>query len=153
MGTSKTWFVSLAGCLFLFAGCASAPYKPAGFTDKDMTKKQNDLRLTCETVRMGTPVQIKFYEGNINPKETAPGGKLTGYFYACNKWNHTISVSQMPLTWRDRGEPYYLQYVDAITPLQQTALLPTPSDVSKTNPLQKMLTVDPSDPERQLLTK
>jgi hypothetical protein len=138
----------LAVGLLLLGGCSSAPFKPAGLTHRDVTRKLNDLSYTCATLKMGTPVQVKFYQGDIDPKGTAPGGTLTGYLYGCNKMNYTISVAQKPLSWRDRGDAYYLQYVDEITPVEQAK-----ADVPESHPVRNLLKVQHDDPQRQLLTQ
>src|SRR5687768_1703754 len=97
MDASKFW-LGLCGSLVLLGGCAAAPFKPAGFTEHDITRKLTDLKATCDTTRMGTPVQVKFFtDSAIDPRQTVSGGSLNGYLYACNKWNNTIWVSQKPL--------------------------------------------------------
>jgi hypothetical protein len=106
-----------------FAGCKTAVYQPSGFTRREAVRKIGDLNHTCAGLRMNTPVQVSFYTGQIDEKETVPGGVLKGYLYGCNPWTETISVSQKPLGVLDRGESYFLQYVDKIIPVQETALL------------------------------
>jgi hypothetical protein len=123
MKISFTPAAVVMGLLVLVGGCRSAPYRPAGFTEHDVTRKMQDVQQTCESLRMGTPVQVKFYSGEIKAGEIPAGGVLNGYFYACNPWHQTISLSEKPLGWLDRGQTFFLEYVDQIIPMNESAML------------------------------
>jgi hypothetical protein len=142
METSKYW-LGLCGAFLLLGGCAGAPFKPAGLTDRDISRKMGDLKYTCESLRMGTPVQVKFYsDEGIDPRQTVSGGTLNGYLYACNKWNNTIWVSPKPLRMLSRGTPYYLKYVEEIKPIQETAMLPAELNEAASSGI---LSLDPTE--------
>ncbi len=128
-GMKGTW-TRLAGlCLsgICFAGCATARPKPAGFTDPQLSQTLRHLRTLCMTLRLGSPVNVKFYEGASATDKDVASASMTGYFYAYNKWNDTITISPQPPAFFDRGTPFYLASIQSIAPTE-TASVKAPGD-------------------------
>jgi len=108
--------------LFLFTGCATTgQYKPMGLTDREFTMKQNDLLAVCQHMRMGTYVTVKFYDDAVDAAKQPLKGSRTGYFYVYDKMMGTLSLSNKPLSFSDRGEAYPLAAIESVSPAQEAA--------------------------------
>jgi hypothetical protein len=96
------------------AGCATTHTKPAAFTDQQVSATIQHLRTVCLSLPLGSPVNVKFYEGASNEDKEIASANLTGYFYAYNKWNDTVTLSAQPPSFFHRGTPYYLASIETI---------------------------------------
>jgi hypothetical protein len=120
MGATWKQAAAVSAAWLCLAGCAANRFQPAGFTEIQHNQAMNEVRYTSDRVRLGEPVQITFHPGAVDRAGTALNGTLTGYFYAYNKWNGTVSVSSKPITLFNRGEVYYIETIASITPLPET---------------------------------
>ena len=149
--------VKQLACLSLavlgLAGCATTRFKPQGLTDQEAERKMNELLYVCQGLRQGSYINLSFYPDNADSDKNAYSGNRSGYFYACNKMNGTLSMSSQRLTMFDRGELYPLRYIETLTrvpdPLPQTALAGDFLDTL----VKKVFEVRHDDPERSLLTQ
>jgi len=134
-------------------GCASAPYKPQGFSDQEAERKLNEIIHTCQGLRQGSYINISFYADVLDVDKKEYSGNKSGYFYACNKMSGTLSMSKNRLTMFDRGDIYPLRYIETISklpePVSQTAMADDLLDTIVKNVFQ----VRHDDPERTLLTQ
>jgi hypothetical protein len=135
------------------SGCATAHYKPQGLTEQEAELKLNDVLYTCQGLRQGTFINISFYpDAAVNEKRDYSGNR-SGYFYACNKLNGTLSMSSNRITMFDRGEFFPLERIETITkppePIDPTAL----GDDLLDTIVKKVFQVRLDDPERALLTQ
>jgi hypothetical protein len=130
----------------LLSGCATVPPKPTAMTDNQFTQALRHLRGVCLTLRVGDPVNVKFFEETSKYDKDIASSQMAGYFYAYNRWNDTITISVEPPTFFSSGTPYYLTSIEsiAITPAQSVQAPAT---------LAQALASVPRDYERDLLTQ
>lgn len=101
--------------VFTITGCATSKFKPEGLTEQQITESLSERRRISGNLPMGSPIKLSFYPGATDSQGQALGAEITGFFYAFNKMNDTISVSPTPLSLVNRGVPYYLDYIAEIT--------------------------------------
>ena len=141
-----TFFGTGAALLLLLTGCATVPPKPAAMTDSQFTHSLRNLRGVCLTLRVGDPVNVKFYEGDAKYDKDIASTQMAGYFYAYNRWNDTVTISAQPPTFFSSGTPYYLSSIESI------AITPVES-VQGPATLAQALASLPQDVDRDLLTQ
>jgi hypothetical protein len=140
---SAAWL--LAASLGL-SGCATPRMKPAGFSGQELTHTVRHLRTLCLGLKVGDPVDVKFYEGASTFDRDVASGSMKGYFYGFNHWNDTITLSMTPPTFFAAGTPYYLTAIESIAPA------PVES-VQGPETLAQALLNTPQDFEHDLLTQ
>ena len=153
MGTSFKHLAFLSLAAISLGGCATARYKPQGFTDQETERKLNEVLYECQGLRLGSYIQISFYADGTDSEKKVYSGTRSGYFYACNKMNRTLSMSSKKLTFFDRGDLYPLKYIEAITKLPDAAPQTALADDLLDTIVKKVFEVRHDDPERYLLTQ